>query len=91
MSDVADRLAGVERLLSIHAEETRTRFDVAQEKQDRTITILSEIATQMAELSRSDEQQWHAISDLRRSYKSLEERVVSLETKPKRRTPARKK
>jgi hypothetical protein len=86
-----DRLAGIERLLSIHAEETRTRLDIQQEKQDRTITMLGELATQLAELSRSDEQQWHAISDLRRSVRDLAVRVNTLETKPKRARRPRKK
>lgn len=82
-----DRLAGVERLLSLHAEETRTRLDIAQGKQDRTISMLSEIAAQLAELSRSDEQQWNAISDLRREQLRTNERLTALEA-PERRVIA---
>ncbi len=87
MSD-DDRLLALERLLSLHAEETRTKLDIQQDKQDRAISMLSEIATQLAELSRSDEQQWHAISDLRRGHKDLVERVTALEQtkqKPRKR------
>jgi hypothetical protein len=83
--DISDRLTAMERLLGIHAEETRTRLEAAADKHDRAIAALSEIASQLSELARNDERQWHAIA-------ALERRVDALETPvTKRRKPAGKK